>query len=384
MTFFNKKEEVIEIELTSFGKSLHSRGRLKPAYYAFFDDDVIYDGEYGSSDEDADTRIRINTPRRRIQHNFTSVEDVQATEEQATLANYGISSNVGSVAGFENRSANELLQEERTKEILIQEQKRRDAFPPIGTSANSSIYHPAWKAFMLQGELSSSVPYIDMGASVIEIPQMDVKKRDFTIKAMRGSDENAFLYGYVFEDGSSVTLKETSDSEFLLFLQEENADSDSENFTIEMFEVDESSGEQNLVPLDFAKNFGSTDMIIDGMFVESDSTIVGLNPADDPSLVGYYFDVEVDTEINPAILTEAFQSGRFTDMRDLESFMNSARFKTGDRARTVSGGSASDIYGLSLAEIAQLNEDSLRALQKRVQPDPAGMYNQEDKADGCD
>lgn len=376
MTFFNKKEEVIEIELTSFGKSLHSRGRLKPAYYAFFDDDIIYDSDYGSSDEDADTRIRINTPRRRIQHNFTSVEDVQATEEQATLAAYGIETNAS--------TANEILQEERTKEILIQEQKRRDAFPPIGTSANSSVYHPAWKALMLQGELSSSIPYIDMGSSVIEIPQMDVKKRNFTIKAMKDSDENAFLYGYVFEDGSSVTLKETKDSEFLLFLQEENADSDAENFTIEVFEVDESSDEQNLIPLSFAKRFGNTDMIVDGMFVESDSTISGIDPADDPSLVGYYFNVEVDTEINPAILAEAFQSGRFTDMRDLESFMSSARFKTGDRMRTVSGGSASDIYGLSLAEIAQLNEDSLRALQERVQPDPAGMYNQEDKADGCD
>ena len=115
MTFFNKKEEVIEIELTSFGKTLHSRGRLKPAYYAFFDDDVIYDGAYGSSDEDADTRIRVNTPRRRIQANFTSAEDVQVRAEEDALAAYGIASSRGSLVGTENRTQNEILQEERSR-----------------------------------------------------------------------------------------------------------------------------------------------------------------------------------------------------------------------------------------------------------------------------
>ena len=44
MTFFNQKEEVLQIELTQYGKYLLSRGKWKPAYYAFFDDDVIYDG----------------------------------------------------------------------------------------------------------------------------------------------------------------------------------------------------------------------------------------------------------------------------------------------------------------------------------------------------
>ena len=39
MAFFNKKEDVLHIELTSLGKHLLSLGKLKPHSYKFFDDD---------------------------------------------------------------------------------------------------------------------------------------------------------------------------------------------------------------------------------------------------------------------------------------------------------------------------------------------------------
>ena len=44
--FINKKEEVIEIQLTQWGKHLFSQGKLYPAFYAFYDDDIIYDAGY--------------------------------------------------------------------------------------------------------------------------------------------------------------------------------------------------------------------------------------------------------------------------------------------------------------------------------------------------
>ncbi len=43
MTFFNKKEEVIEIELTQYGKYLLSKGKFRPVFYAFSDDEILYD-----------------------------------------------------------------------------------------------------------------------------------------------------------------------------------------------------------------------------------------------------------------------------------------------------------------------------------------------------
>ena len=46
MTFLDKKEQVLDIQLTQYGKYLLSKGKLKPVYYSFFDDDVLYDSTY--------------------------------------------------------------------------------------------------------------------------------------------------------------------------------------------------------------------------------------------------------------------------------------------------------------------------------------------------
>ena len=44
--FLNKKEQVFDFKLTSYGHYLLSNGSFKPFYYGFFDDNVIYDGKY--------------------------------------------------------------------------------------------------------------------------------------------------------------------------------------------------------------------------------------------------------------------------------------------------------------------------------------------------
>jgi hypothetical protein len=62
MTFFNKKEEVLEVQLTRLGRQLLSQGRFKPAYYEFMDDDVVYDRQYvmsGSIEEQNEIKTRI-------------------------------------------------------------------------------------------------------------------------------------------------------------------------------------------------------------------------------------------------------------------------------------------------------------------------------------
>jgi hypothetical protein len=46
--FINKKEEVIQMELTAYGKHKFSRGDFSPSYYSFHDDDILYDSVYAS------------------------------------------------------------------------------------------------------------------------------------------------------------------------------------------------------------------------------------------------------------------------------------------------------------------------------------------------
>jgi hypothetical protein len=59
--FFDDKQEVIDIELTEWGKYLYSIGKFKPAYYAFSDDEILYDGSYGgmNTEEQKDIVDRI-------------------------------------------------------------------------------------------------------------------------------------------------------------------------------------------------------------------------------------------------------------------------------------------------------------------------------------
>ncbi|MAG25974.1 hypothetical protein CMI47_10385 [Candidatus Pacearchaeota archaeon] len=46
--FLNKKEQVYDLKLTTYGHHLLAVGTFKPTYYAFFDDNVLYDATYGS------------------------------------------------------------------------------------------------------------------------------------------------------------------------------------------------------------------------------------------------------------------------------------------------------------------------------------------------
>ena len=43
MSFFNKEEDIMKIELTPHGRKLLSKGQLKPMYYALYEDDVQID-----------------------------------------------------------------------------------------------------------------------------------------------------------------------------------------------------------------------------------------------------------------------------------------------------------------------------------------------------
>ena len=42
MEFFNKKQDVIDLQLTNFGRHLLSKGKFKPVYYSFFNMDNVY------------------------------------------------------------------------------------------------------------------------------------------------------------------------------------------------------------------------------------------------------------------------------------------------------------------------------------------------------
>ena len=85
MTFFDQKQEVIDVTLTQFGKELFSRGAFRPAFYQFFDDGILYDSKYADIEEiqnETETRILKNTPRLKTPHLTFSVNERYSIEEK--------------------------------------------------------------------------------------------------------------------------------------------------------------------------------------------------------------------------------------------------------------------------------------------------------------
>ena len=78
MSFFDSKEEVLDFELTSYGKFLLSKGMLKPSYYSFHDETVIYDKQYAgiadSTQNNIEPRIQEETPMLKVLANDFSIE----------------------------------------------------------------------------------------------------------------------------------------------------------------------------------------------------------------------------------------------------------------------------------------------------------------------
>lgn len=89
--FFDQKQEVIQIELTPYGRQLLSEGKFSPSYYAFYDTNVLYDGAFGDVSETQNEivdRIKDSTPRSRPITKFSTTRGSQISSNSANYKVY--------------------------------------------------------------------------------------------------------------------------------------------------------------------------------------------------------------------------------------------------------------------------------------------------------
>ena len=249
MSFFDKKEEVLEFKLTEYGKRKLQLGRLKPAFYAFFDDDVLYNTEaagFSEDQNDADRRIRFDTPTLKVQKSTTGAETrvnqfleaiTDPLQETGSTGQYVISENsVEFVSTFQD-----------TPQFA---QKFFLGSDPLGTSDLKTQYAPAWHINALEGEVSSSQYYqtVNLTASNTElaggivrtIPQIDV-----TVDYKTFYSSDAELDDFTGEEAEKIIrLTQDNDAGVALYLQENylvldvverNTNNLKENFEIEVY-----------------------------------------------------------------------------------------------------------------------------------------------------
>jgi len=288
MTFFNKKTEVMQIEMTPYGRYLYSIGKFMPHSYEFVDDDVMYKMS-GSTEtqESAHSRILSETPKPKINRAF---------QDEAAQA---ISPPTISDMRIMTRKMNQ----------------RQSSLYSLGRSAYSGSNIPLMQTTMLQGSISGSqmtypvsTTSYGKGGEVL-IPQVDV---DLNFKAVLRDTldipddyDGESVQSVTFDDGTYIDIRYI---EPIIHLKEFNSFYEKENFEIEVFKVTGIAGDETLTPLKMDKKISA---IVNGLLVDN-ATSAGPSFDDDlaedeetASFVNYFFEIQVDNEIPPEELCKA-------------------------------------------------------------------------------
>ena len=283
MTFFNKKEEVLDIQLTQYGKCLLSKGEFTPTFYAFFDDGIVYDSKYigfGEEQNAAEGRIQNQTPSLKTQHVFSGAEERIAKEEI----------------------------------FQTKEDKLHPASNQLGNTSINTDKMPAWDIKFYQGSLFAADEGVLTGSNIPtqNIPQLEIKAtyktRVIDINEIDPNDNYIdipeVLAGYnprfssVFDDGTFIDFIPEN---LLIEVLENNTDFEKANFDIEVFIVEEvehpvHGATERLKQLMFQKQ--QNNVINDILYSDADLPLPA--PETNRSYVDYYFDIYVDEKIDEA------------------------------------------------------------------------------------
>jgi len=256
MEFFNKKEEVIDLQLTEYGKLLYSRGLFVPRYYSFYDDDIIYDYTYtGIKNEDQnDIQGRIvDTPRLKCQTKFEQTKRWYHSPTHDSLP-----------SGLQYQPLDSIM---GTQADLVTNMPDKSFFisPPMGSSELSKQDAPAWEIHFLKGFFTGSADRLNTCGTFEAIPQLhaqgvyeaatvysagsddddseddDSPESDGGMNAIfnlipEGEDSEQYLLSEEFDDGTSFLIKKDS---IIIAVDEINTTKHQNNYIFELYRIDD-------------------------------------------------------------------------------------------------------------------------------------------------
>lgn len=305
MKFLNSKEEVLDIELTQYGKYLLSKGKFNPEYYAFFDTDVLYDGTYaGLNEAQNNVHDRVKeTPQLESQYLFHGVETEVSKINQFIR--------MGGV------DAEGRFKELNSKKIQQTPERHYSLTAPLGTISLDSVSAPAWFLDVRDGEISGTTYFKSGDHPTLKIPQIDMTDLEYQTmikkQAIESDSEVRTDLGLLtnsFPDGSFIDVVE---DEITIDVLEFNSINGSENFEIEVFAIEDenvaTNEKENLIPLFFASK--KLQLVKDGILLE-ENQINTETATLDTSSVEYFFEILTDEEVEDDILDPAIKRNLYT------------------------------------------------------------------------
>jgi hypothetical protein len=298
--FLNKKEEVYDLKLTSYGRYLLSIGKFKPDSYAFLDDNVIYDGTYaGITEAQSDIHVRIKNDTQYIEG---LIKFQEAERETNFMGDGTINYFTSDITPTMERPDPDTL---RANAII------GDAYLEGDTNLA-----PAWKAVLLSGMISSSsindvknddlIPQVNVNVTYFK----EIIDREFAIQQefLNENVRDAVNFTKTFSDGKMIRLVP---DDLMLYVEEINTTLLTKNFDLEVFEIklNENSSSAGITDGLIRKSFSKTFGAIKGGYLGSEfqnfNALRGSsrNQSSTTSSIGYYYDVlsselEQKTSIN--------------------------------------------------------------------------------------
>tara|TARA_R110000796_G_scaffold77735_1_gene173680 strand:- start:2906 stop:4003 length:1098 start_codon:yes stop_codon:yes gene_type:complete len=309
MLFMNKKEEVLDIQLTPHGRYLLSLGKLKPVYYSFHDSNILYDGRYAGLSQltkEIEDRIQHNTPQSKTATSIVSRDQNVKSIFETSLS---------LAAGVHKATQLASVEQNNDEKIFL-------LSPPIGSCSPTTNKAPVWSVKVLNGEINKSVPNLTSSYQTLNIPQVDINvsyktavmSLDETDSTLAMSPDPA-LSSKVFDDGTYIAI---DPDHLLLEVLEENTVYHKTNFEVEVFEMlKEVRGaakgglagsittQETMKPLFFKRpvNPIQNNILLDESELETPEPI-----GENSSMINYYFNVFVDKEIDKTDICAAVDS----------------------------------------------------------------------------
>lgn len=327
MTFFNSKEETIDIELTQHGKFLLSKGKWKPAYYEFYDDDVIYDSEYGGSfDTQAEINARIkNTARTKVQYTFTGAEE-RVREYLKQARDLGLPLEILESSNSELARQNLKSQDNLAdiKETLY------TSFLPLGNSGLDKNFYPNIKTNFITGEISSVSTSFNLAGlpnNLYNVTLKDLKYKKYVQKTEQDpgdvlitANENS-PSKVVFSDQGIISIE---NEDIFLELAELNTDTLKENFEISVFRIDEVNNTEKEISLSFIDEQETTkivnNVLIDNEDYELYEKNLNTGGFEKPEFIEYFLEINVDKEIPENILCKYLSKEEIERLKIAEGY----------------------------------------------------------------
>jgi len=345
--FLNKKQQVMNFKLTSYGKDLLSKGSFNPEYYAFFDDNIIYDKSYmkpgteyvPENQNDIVKRIKQETQYLETQVLFQDVQDLLQYQGRLAITE-------DDPLTPENEYEVKFLSDF----VPMNYQPRDDVFrfeQMIGDAKldGNTQNLPSWKLVTLQGKISASYEKSLSGShgfqKDLEIPQIDVdlnyrlKVRDINyfdiISEQNLLDTTSISATQFFDDGKYIELES---DDLVFYLEEQNTILLNENFDVEIFELT-GSAETKYIRKTFEKNHRKLngELITEDYISNFDKTKLIHSPSD----VEYYFDIYKDANVDKSIACKGMQT------YNKQSYYIDIDFSCGDTSQYENV--YNDIYG---------------------------------------